>query len=199
MAKKPNDKNKKKGKKPSPKKKTVKVYLPAIIQKPYEEIPLSEEEISYKDRLLALDVERLAAKGLTNDEIIASLPISRDTFYKRLKNQPYFSYALYKHRGLAVQDVESALFKKSKGYTFLEKTIEAKPFVEVDAAGNLLTSYKLIDSKIVEKEVAPDVKAIEMFLTNRDSENWKKKVEPKKHQEADMSRITFTLKKRAEL
>lgn len=179
------------------KKKTETVYYPAIIPKPEEE--MSEEEISYKDRLLAIEVEKLAAKGLTNDQIIQELRISRWTFYKKLKEQPYFTYALFKHRHIAIQNVESALYKRSVGYTVLEKTIEAKPVVSIDEAGNLLKNWQLIDSKIIEKDIPPDVKAIELFLINRDSANWKKKVEPEQKQIADMSQMTFKLKKRAEL
>ena len=72
--------------------KKVKVLLPSATN-PEE---MTEHEISYMDRLLAIDMEKLASKGFTNDQIIKALPISRDTFYKRLKEDPYFSYVLYK-------------------------------------------------------------------------------------------------------
>ena len=101
------------------KQKKVKVKLPVPIDGTKEEP--CEHEMSYMDRLLIIDIEKLASKGLTNDQIIDALPISRDTFYKRLKTEPYFSYALYKHRGIATNEVENALFKRSVGYTVQEK------------------------------------------------------------------------------
>lgn len=180
------------------KKKTVKVYLPAIIPKPEAEDPLSEEEISYKDRLLAIEVEKLAAKGLTNDQIIKEIGISRFTFYKKLKEEPYFSYALFKHRHIAVQNVENAMYKRAVGYTFLEKTIELKPVVKMDISGTIEKTFELMESKIIEKEVPGDVKAQEIFLTNRDSMNWKKKVEPNQVHGGQMKNIVFSIKRRSE-
>lgn len=181
------------------KKKTTTVYLPAILVKPKEEEPMSEHQISYLDSLLAIEMEKLAAKGLNNEEIIKELGISKDTFYRKLKEEPYFSYSLYKHRGIANHNVENALYKRAVGYTFLEKTTEAKPVISVDDKGNVLRSYALIDSKIVQKEVPGDVKAQEMYLTNRNPDQWKKKVEPSKTSVAgDMSKITFSIKRRSE-
>jgi len=123
--------------------KKVKVLLPSATN-PEE---MTEHEISYMDRLLAIDMEKLASKGFTNDQIIKALPISRDTFYKRLKEDPYFSYVLYKHRGIAVNEVENALYKRSVGFTVHEKVTEAKP-VQKLVDGKVVTDYELMTAKI---------------------------------------------------
>ena len=175
------------------KKKKVKVKLPSLTN-PDE---MSEHEISYMDRVLIMDIEKLAAKGFTNDQIIEKLPISRDTFYKRLKSEPYFSYALYKHRGIAVQEVENALFKRSMGYTVQEKVTEAKPVQKI-VDGKLVTDYELMTAKITEKTVEPDTNAIKFFLSNRNPEQWKMKVEPHQVAGAEMEKITFNIKRRGD-
>lgn len=67
-------------------------YLPVPIpKKEGEEQPMTEAEISYKDKMICVEIERLAAKGLTNDQIIQRLDVSRSTFYDWLKEKPYFS------------------------------------------------------------------------------------------------------------
>lgn len=151
------------GKRSEKKAKTVKVYLPAIIpgRGPNEPEPEPcEHELSYKDALLAVEMEKLAAKGLTNDQIINALGISRTTFYKRLKEDNYFMYCLNKHRGKAVMDVESALYKNATGFEYIEQV--ATP------AGKVVA---------VLKQKTPETKAIEFFLMNRAPDQWKKKIE----------------------
>lgn len=176
------------------KKKTVKVLLPAtsIGEEP------TEHEIEYKDKLLIVEVEKLAAKGFTNDQIIEKIGISRDTFYRRLKNEPYFSYALFKHRNIATLDVENALMKRCLGYTVLEKTTEAKPIKEKDQHGNETTRYVMTEAKVTEKTIEPDPKSIEFYLTNRAKKEWSKRPEPEMPLLADMSNITFSIKRRSE-
>lgn len=180
---------------PRVKQKKVKVKLPVPIDGTKEEP--CEHEMSYMDRLLIIDIEKLASKGLTNDQIIDALPISRDTFYKRLKTEPYFSYALYKHRGIATNEVENALFKRSVGYTVQEKVTEAKPVQKI-VNGQMQTDYELITAKITEKTVEPDTNAIKFFLSNRNPEQWKMKVEPHQVAGAEMEKITFNIKRRGD-
>lgn len=193
MAKKPNIK---KPKKPAKKltsqgvkrevkpKRMVQVTLPALIpgRGVYEpEPPPSIYEIEYKDAMLAVQMEQLAAKGLTNDAIIDALPISRDTFYKRLKEDPYFSYCLNKHRGKAVAMVESALFQNSVGFEFTEQ--------QATASGKVVT---------VKKMKLPETKAQEFFLINRAADQWKKKVETTIQAGESMGAMIFAIKRREE-
>lgn len=177
------------------KKKTEKVYLPVAIAQPEQEEPMSEHEISYMDKLLSVEMEKLAAKGLNNNEIIKALGISRDTFYRKLRDEPYFSYSLYKHRGIAQKEIESALVQRAKGYKYLEKTTEAKPIKKM-VDGQIVTTYELMTAKVVEKEVAPDVAAQEFWLTNNAPSEWKKKPEPMTINGRDMSARVFSIKRR---
>lgn len=170
------------GKRPEKKAKTVKVYLPAVIpgRGPNDPEPEPcEHEISYKDALLAVEMEKLAAKGFSNNEIIEKIGISRATFYQRLKEDVYFSYCLNKHRGKAVMDVESALFKNATGYEYKEET--ATP------SGKVVEVYK---------QKLPETKAIEFFLMNRAPDQWKKKVETTIQAGESMAAMAFVIKRR---
>lgn len=174
------------GRKPGQKKKEkkVKVYYPVLVQKPEDKEPkeeITEAELSYNDSILITQIERLAAKGFSNDKIIATLDISRDKFYQRLRDEPYFSYALYKHRDIAVQNVENALYQKCTGFEYTEE--------QGSAVGIIME---------VKKKALPDTNAIKFFLSNRRSEDWKMKVESTQTTGADMSNMTFTIKRRSE-
>lgn len=169
----------------NPKKdKKVKVYYPVLTQKPEDKEPkeeITEDELSYRDSILITQIERLASKGLTNDKIIETIGISRDVFYRRLKNEPYFSYALNKHRNIAVQNVENALYQKCTGFEYTE---------EQGSAVGLIMEVK--------KKALPDTNAIKFFLSNRRSEDWKMKVESTQTTGADMGNMTFSIKRRSE-
>ena len=164
--------------------KKVKVYYPALVKKEGEEThqeEMCEAELLYEDTLLCSKIERLAAKGLTNDDIIKSVKISRNTFYEKLRTNEYFKYALYKHREMATHEVENALFKKCTGFEYTEE--------QGSAVGIIME---------VKKKALPDTNAIKFFLSNRRSEDWKMKVESTQTSGADMSNMTFTIKRRSE-
>lgn len=166
------------------KRKPVIVTLPAVIpgRGPYDpEPPPSVYEIEYEDAMLAVQMEKLAAKGLSNNEIIKAIGISRDTFYKRLREDSYFSYCLMKHRGAAIKTVENSLFKACNGFEYTEQS--------VTPSGKVVTLKKM---------KTPDVGGIKFFLTNRDSENWKNKVESTHQVGESMSGMVFSIKRREE-
>jgi hypothetical protein len=164
-------------------KKKVKVYYPVVIQNEGEEAKeeMSEAEVLYEDKLLCSKIERLAAKGLTNDEIIKTLKIGKERFYDKIKNNEYYKYALYKHREIATHEVENALFKKCTGFEYTEE--------QGSAIGVIME---------VKKRALPDTNAIKFFLSNRRSDDWKMKVEAQQTTGADMSNIAFTIKRRSE-
>lgn len=174
------------------KRKKVKVYLPVLYQPkannsteadykqmPDEEPQMSEYEISYKDALLVVEIEKYAAKGLTNDQIIDAIGISRDTFYRRLAEEPYFSYALHRHRGIARYNVENALYKNAVGFEYTE---------EQATAMGLVVSVK--------KQKLAETRAQEIYLYNRDKDQWRKKVEPTVQKGKSISHIGVTIKRR---
>lgn len=179
MPAKKNTKNTKKKTRTYKKKATpVKVLLPAIIPGQDVHDPPSEYELSYEDAMLSVKMEKLAAKGLTNDQIIAALPLSRYTFYQRLKENPYFSYCLMKHRGKAVESVENALYNNAVGFHYEEE--------QATASGKVVN---------VQKMKLPETKAQEFYLTNRVPDQWKKKVETTHALGEGMGAITFSIKR----
>lgn len=171
------------------KRKNVKINLPAIIAGKFKkenadhyentDEPMSEYEMSYKDALLAVEMEKLAAKGLNNDQIIEALGISRFTFYKKLKDEPYFSYGLRKHRGTLVHEVQNALAQNALGFQYLEQ--------QGTAMGDVVT---------VMKQKLPETKAQEVILYNMAGEQWKRKPEPAAKEADDISSIHIVIKRR---
>ena len=116
-------------------------------------------------------VEQGASQGLPRIECAKLLTISYST-YKR--NTELFEPA-YK-RGQAECDkfrvniVEDALFKRASGYSFDEETYERKPIK--DDAGKII-DYKMVLTKRVVKQYAPDTTAAIFHLANRDEQRWK--------------------------
>lgn len=174
------------------KRKNVKVYLPAIIakgekhDKGYEQMPdediaqeMSEHEISYRDALLIVEIEKLAAKGLNDTEIINEIGISRAKFYERINTEPYFGYALNRHRGVARLNVENALYQNAMGFKYKEQQATPMGFIVE-----------------VEKQKLPETRAQEVYLYNRDKEQWKKKVEPQLEKGDSISNIGVVIKRR---
>lgn len=174
-----------KGKKNNPKtKKKAIVYLPAIIPGKHginDPDELCEHEIDYEDKLLCVQIERLAAKGFTNNEIIAAIGISRNTFYQRLRTEEYFSYCLFKHRGIPELEIESSLRKSALGFSYVEQV--ATP------SGEVLT---------VQRFALPNVNAQKFYLTNKRAAEWKNKPEEALEQGKGLEAITFSLKRREE-
>lgn len=181
-----NGKKKKKGPKKGKKKKDKKVtvYYPTVISNPEtgeskEEI--SEAELSYNDALLGVKMEKLAAKGLDNNQIIEALGISRFTFYQRLKSDSYFSYCLLKHRGIAVKQVECALFNSALGYHYKEEHVTPMGIV--------------VEAK---KYALPNVQAQKEFLHNRASKEWRKKIEYSPAVTGDLASVQVVIRRREE-
>ena len=166
--------------------KVIKVLLPVPRPGSYQEgqeEEMSEHEISYNDALLAVQLEELAAKGLNNNQIIDALPISRDTFYKRLANDPYFSYCLHKHRGAVVKQVENAMYKTATGFTYYEQ--QATPM------GDIVTLAKF---------ALPNHAAQKTILFNKQKDEWRARVEPSIDKGESISQLgqTVIIKRRAD-
>lgn len=197
--KKNNDKDKRKDKdKKDPKKKSSKgtgkgsgpkkkkdqtVYYPVVINKPGEEskIEMSQAEMDYNDLLFAVQLEQHAKKGLNNNQIMEAMGMSRDTFYKKVKSDPYFSYSLFKARHIAKGMIESAMFKSAVGFTFTEQ--HATPMGQV------------VD---VKKYCTPNVSAQKEWLHNRYPDEWRKKIEPSQGLGTDIGQISVTIRRREE-
>lgn len=61
------------------------------------------------------EAERLAARGLTKEQIAYCLGIGSSTLFEKLKEYPEFSEALKKGKALGISDVANALYEAAMG------------------------------------------------------------------------------------
>ena len=113
-------------------------------------------------------IEGYARMGYTDDEIAAKLDIAPKTLQKYLEDEDskYDKLRESMQRGRELSDVlvENALLKRAIGYKYKEITKERK----MDSEGN----YSLEITKVVQKEVQPDVGAATYWLEHRASQRW---------------------------
>lgn len=148
-----------------------------------------------KHRLI--EVEAWARDGVVEKVIAKNLGISYSTLREYKKKYPSFAKALANNRAVTDIRVENALYKRAIGYTFEEVTKElvtAKneygEFVR-DENGAILK--KLEVTKIVKKEVQPDVGAQQFWLKNRKKNIWRDKQEIEHSGETTVNnKIDFT-------
>ena len=109
-------------------------------------------------------VEAWARDGLTDEQIAGNLGISRDSFIEYKKQYSEFSDILNRGKEVVDYEVEGKLLQRAMGYEYEEKTQEYR-------------DGELITTKIVTKQVAPDVAAQIFWLKNRKPKVWRDKVE----------------------
>lgn len=102
-------------------------------------------------------------KGMTEEELCKRLGISIQTKENYKVKYIEFFEAIKRGREELVGELESALYKRAKGYDIEEVHTE----VEETPLG------KKIKKKIVKKHIPADVGALIFSLTNLDKENWK--------------------------
>lgn len=120
------------------------------------------------DNLLRL--QAWARDGLSDEQIAHNICITTTTLYDWKKKYPAFSEALARGKEVVDIEVENALFKRAKGYDYIETTSE------LIADKNAKNKAVMKVTKRVTRHVPPDVKAIVFWLTNRKSE-WRNKQE----------------------
>lgn len=104
-----------------------------------------------------------AKDGLTNDDIAHNIGISKDTFYKWIKEFPDFADSVKVNKEVADRVVENALYKSATGYECDEVS------EEFDEDG------VLVNKKITHKTITPSVTAIIFWLKNRKPAEWRDK------------------------
>ncbi|MFL0197376.1 transposase [Clostridium sp. WILCCON 0269] len=130
-----------------------------------------------KDKLIL--VEGWARDGLTDEQIMTNLGISKPTFYDYVKKYPDFSNALKKGKEIVDFEVENSLLKRALGYSYEEVTEER--VIQKDEYGKIITDihgfpiYKMVITKKVKKEVVPDTTAQIFWLKNRKPKEWRDK------------------------
>jgi len=114
--------------------------------------------------LLAQDYAR---RGMIDKEICKKLGISQESFYLYLRTYPEFAEALKEGKKPVDVEVENALLKRAKGFSYEEVHAE---FRAKDAKDK---KAKPIVVKKITKMVVPDTTACIFFLKNRRPGLWK--------------------------
>lgn len=112
-------------------------------------------------------IERAAKAGLTNEQIASILGITRDAFQKWLRSDQRVARAHQRGRQEPNLKVENSLFRRALGYNVVE--LEEK--VVTNGGGKVLRKIPVMRRH---KHVPASVKAIEIWLYNRDPDRWKR-------------------------
>ena len=113
---------------------------------------------SRKDKIDIELLKRLAEQGLTDKEIGYVLGVSRASI-SNYKKDPEFKKMLDEGKEFANHKVVQALYKRAIGYDISETKV-------FKVGGKIL-------KRQIKKNVLPDPKCIEIWLYNRDRENWR--------------------------
>lgn len=113
-------------------------------------------------------IEGWARDGLTDEQIAYNMGINRDTLIEWKKKFSDISDALKKGKEVIDRQVENALLKRALGYSYSETTRERNK-----------DTGEMVTTKIVTKEVVPDVTAQIFWLKNRKPDQWRDKPESK--------------------
>lgn len=114
------------------------------------------------DGLLLL--ESWSRDGYTLVDIANKIGIDKDTFLRWKDRYPEIQKAVAKGKELVDYQVENALLKSALGY----KTKEVKVTTTM-RYGKVVETIK----EVTDKEIAPSVPAIQMWLYNRNKDKWK--------------------------
>lgn len=132
------------------------------------------------DGLLLL--EGWTRDGLTDEQIAHNTGINVSTLYEWKKAYPEIAEALKKGKEVVDILVENALLKRALGYRYDEVTREIAMSEDGEANGLAVT-------KVVTKEVQPDVTAQIFWLKNRRPDKWRDKPEAERDPSEGVPRI----------
>jgi len=133
-----------------------------------------------------IDYDRLyeiAQEGLTLAEISKIFEVSERTLYRWINNDPKLCQTLNAAKLIADKRVEDSLYKRALGYKYDEVTYEK---VKIGGLGADINDEGEIESikhtdcyktKIVTREIPPDVTAQIFWLKNRKPDEWRDKKE----------------------
>lgn len=110
-------------------------------------------------------VQRLAAGGLTKAEIAEAVGIGRSTLMAYQAEYPDFLDAINRGRARDLTDIEDALHRAAKGYTFMEEKLQYDTQVGKWARETVI------------KHSNPDTKAALAILQHAETGSWKPKTE----------------------
>lgn len=112
------------------------------------------------------DIKKWSGEGATIKEIAEKIGVSYSGLKKYKKDHPELEAAFLENRGIADDKVLGAFFRKATGY-------ETKETIKERVDG------KLVITREVTREIAPDTEAGKFWLKNRLPEEWR---ESNKHE-----------------
>lgn len=109
-----------------------------------------------------IQIEGWARDGLTDEQICKNININKNTLLQWKKKFPELNNALKKGKEVVDKQVENALLKRALGYTYNETSVIKK-------------DGKVVEQKVVKKEVPGDTTAQIFWLKNRKPAEWRDK------------------------
>ena len=109
-----------------------------------------------------IQIEGWARDGLTDEQICKNININKNTLLQWKKKFPEINNALKKGKEVVDKQVENALLKRALGYSYNETSVIKK-------------DGKVIEQRIVKKEVPGDTTAQIFWLKNRKPAEWRDK------------------------
>lgn len=155
----------------------------------------------YKPEFVVIAGELCRKKGYTDKNLAAHFKVSESTIDDWKKRYPGFLESLKKGKDeFDTRIVEQALLKRAVGYSYDETTQE--PVIvdkgEVDEKDigegetvEVAVESSLVVTKVVTKEIAPDVVADIFWLKNRQPQRWSDKKEIDHRVEGITEPLTF--------
>jgi hypothetical protein len=131
-----------------------------------------------KRRLNLSAIEQLYASGLINRQVAEACGVSERTLH-RYKHDEEVMAVVMRGKKKANERIIQSLFKRATGYEYAEVTME--PVLSIRQKDGvkekvMMTSEQQV-TKTVIKHVPADQGAIEFWLTNREPDEWKKKID----------------------
>lgn len=124
-------------------------------------------------------VIEMAERGCIEKQMAHNLGISTESFYKYKRTIPEFAQALKEGKRVADQKVESALYRRARGYEYEERHEELirRPVHAGTGRGAKIRMTTERKMKRITKKVAPDTLACIFWLKNRKPGDWRDKHE----------------------
>ena len=125
-----------------------------------------------------------ARDGMTNQEIADKIGITKRTFTRWMSEYPEISEAVNTSKELVDYKVENALLKAALGYTAKKSKVIMRL-----RQGKLTT----VEQETTIEEVPPDVRAITLWLNNRQTKKWKRNADNLVDNNEDETNITVNI------
>lgn len=123
--------------------------------------------------------------GYTLTDMATRMGINAGTLSQWRKKYPEIKQAIDTGKEIPDYKVENALYKVACGY----KTTEVKMVKEKNGMGQMVVTK----IERVDKDIAPNVSAISMWLTNRNPDKWKRNRDKEDNEDSNDTNITLNI------